>query len=669
MTPSTTRALQRGLLALVVALVTAVAWSVRKPAPPAPGPEPPGAEGGAQATRVGELVLRRFKGENEGLVLKARAMVGQEGAETKFEGVDVELRYVARGEPGKARIRAERCRYAAAEERAAFQGSVHLSTEDGFELETETLVYNGKKGVARTADPARFKRKALSGSSTGLQYRAEEGRLELLADAFLRIEGESGPPTEVRARRAEASRERHELLFMGDVRVEQGSDTLKAGRLNLDLTDDLSAVYRAVAVEDVELRTAGKTRAPGAPVTAKARGPRVLKGRKLDVWFRDDHSLKEATAFPDADLLVLPGPGEPRERRRVRSRVLAFRFDEAGRLTELQAQRDAVVTAEPLEAGASPARTASAGNLIARLEPETGEVVEVVFEKGTEFKEGSRLGRGRSARYDGGRRVLVLEGEPELRDEAEGSELRAQTIEISEAGGDVKARQKVRHTRRASGAGGKRAFLSGQEATTVVVADALEYTAKLRRARYEGNALLRSGKDEVRSRSLVIEEPAPEKRRLEATGEVVSLLHPRAKPGDPKPPAAVEGRAQEMVYEEARREIVYKGDVTLRQGEIRTKSPAAVVVLTAEGDDLESLSAGEPAEIEQGQRRATGRRATYTPRTETVVVVGENAVLKDPDQQVEGRTLTFHVGDDTILVNGQEQVRTEAVIRRQPRSP
>jgi lipopolysaccharide transport protein LptA len=122
-----------------------------------------------------------------------------------------------------------------------------------------------------------------------------------------------------------------------------------------------------------------------------------------------------------------------------------------------------------------------------------------------------------------------------------------------------------------------------------------------------------------------------------------------------------------MVYEEARREIVYKGDVTMHQGDIRTKSPQAVLVLTPDGNDLETLTAGEPAEIEQGQRRATGLRATYTPESETVVVVGDNAVLKDPGQQVEGRTLTFHVGDDRIFVNGQEQVRTEAVIRREPR--
>jgi lipopolysaccharide export system protein LptA len=109
--------------------------------------------------------------------------------------------------------------------------------------------------------------------------------------------------------------------------------------------------------------------------------------------------------------------------------------------------------------------------------------------------------------------------------------------------------------------------------------------------------------------------------------------------------------------------------VTMHQGEIKTTSPKATLTLSPDGNDVETLVAGEPAVIEEGARKASGTRATYTPGTETVVIVGDKVVLEDPGQKVEGRTLTFHVGDDRILVDGQEQVRTEAVIRREPRSP
>jgi LPS export ABC transporter protein LptC/lipopolysaccharide transport protein LptA len=669
MTPATTRTLRHGLLVLVAAVVAAVGWSIRKPeAPPTAVPTPePGA--GAAGTSVGELVFRRFKGESEGFVLKARKMVGQEGDDTHFQEVEVQISYVARGEPGKATVTAKACRVTAGQERAVFQGSVHLSTEDGFELDTETLIYNGNKGVAKTAEPVRFRRKGLSGTSTGLEYRAEDGGLELAADVFLRIEDEKGPKTEVRARSAQGGREEHALRFLGDVDVVQGNDSLKAQRLNLTLDEDLTAVYRAVAVDDVVLSMSGGVAMPGAAGTPKAKGPRVLKAKKLDLWFREDRTIKEATAGPDADLLVRPGPGEPRENRRIQARVLAFHFDDAGRIVEMQAQREVAVTAEPVPPAKGPARTVTSGTLLATFDPETGEARQVDFEKGTEFKEGSRLARGGRARYEGERGVLVLQQGPSLTDEADGTELQAQGIEITGGTGDVAARGTVRHTRRAKATPGRKGFLSGEDAPVVIVSENLDYAAKGRRATYTGKALLRSGKDEVRGDTLVLEEPGPEARRLVATGEVASILNPRPKADGKKPPAAVEGRAKEMVYEEARREIVYNGDVTMRQGDIRTRSPKATLTLSADGRDLETLVAGEPAAIEQGPRKASGARATYTPATETVVIVGDKVVLEDPGQKVEGRTLTFHVGDDKILVDGQEQVRTEAVIRREPRTP
>jgi lipopolysaccharide transport protein LptA/LPS export ABC transporter protein LptC len=651
-------------------VVAAVAISLRRPPPPPPPPLPTGPAAGAAGTSVGGLVFRRFKGEHEGFVLKAEKSLGQQGDDTTFQGVDVELQYMARGKPGKARITADSCRYNPAQERAVFQGKVHVSTEDGFELDSESLIYRGDKGLARTTDPVRFKRKEMSGTATGLEYRAETGALELPADVFLRIEKDSGPPAEVRARRAEGSREEAMIRLTGDVEVVQGSDTLKAQRLNINLNDELTAAYRAVAVDDVELRTAGTTPLPGTTGATKLKGPRVLKAGKLDIWFHDDRSIKEATASPDAELVVMPGPGEVSERRRVKARVLAFRFDEQGRLVELQAQRDAVVTAEPLKGPKQAVRTVSAGNLVATFDPESGDTQKIEFQREVRFAEGQRTARGGRAVFEGGRDVIVLRGDPELRDEAEGSELKARQIEIVQATGDLEAQGEVRHTRRAqAGPSGRKAFLSGEDAMTVILAENLAYTAKGKSARYTGGALLRTGNDEVRGDTLVLEEPSPEKRGLRGSGSVVTRLTPRPKPSEKKPPAPIEARANEMVYEDARRQIIYTGEVTIAQGDIRTKSPKATLTLNASGDDVETLVAGEPVEIEQGRRKANGARATYTPANETVLLVGEKVVLKDPEQQVEGRTLTFRVGDDTILVDGQEQVRTEAVIRRAPKTP
>jgi lipopolysaccharide export system protein LptA len=101
-----------------------------------------------------------------------------------------------------------------------------------------------------------------------------------------------------------------------------------------------------------------------------------------------------------------------------------------------------------------------------------------------------------------------------------------------------------------------------------------------------------------------------------------------------------------------------------RQGDILTLSPEAIVVLTKDGGAVDRLLAGEPVEVQQGGRRATGQRGTYTPSTETFVLVGEKVVLVDVDRRIEGRVLTFQVGSDRIRVDGREEVRTEAVFKR-----
>jgi lipopolysaccharide transport protein LptA len=183
--------------------------------------------------------------------------------------------------------------------------------------------------------------------------------------------------------------------------------------------------------------------------------------------------------------------------------------------------------------------------------------------------------------------------------------------------------------------------------------------------------LLRSGKDEVRSQVLVVEEDAKGARTLSASPGVVSRLHPQQVGGGSgaPPPAPVEGRAREMVYDEGAGRIVYTGDVTLTQGDILTKSPKATLSLTPDGRGVDRLVAGEPVEVQQGTRRATGKQAVYTPANETMLLTGDDVQLVDGQRTTRGRSLTFHVGDDTILVDGREEGRTETILKKEPSQP
>jgi len=670
MTPATLRALRRGLLGFALTVVVAVGWTLRRPgarvarslqASPMP-------RVGKEETRTTGLVFRSFKQGSQSFVLEAESSVGREETGFRLGRVRLKFNYTdnskGTGRQGTSTIASDECDYDPKIARAIFRGHVVLKTDDGFELGSESLTYRGDKGVAKTDAPVEFRRKDISGSSRGAVYSAQDGAVELSADVKVRILGEGGSPAEIESRQAFLDRADGTLRFEGDVHATQGRDALRAERLVLSFEPETQVVLRAVAAGGVDLRTQGGTSMPGLLPT-EGKGPRELKARKLDVAFRSDRSVEQIIAQNDVDLLLLPGPGEPRDRRRVKAaRHLIFDCDGQGRVVAVRGQKDVLLEAEPLEKGGL-VRTVRCRRFEGEIEPDTGKVKTADFAEEVVFTRAGQRAAGSQAHYDGTASVLTLTGGPEVEDER--GTLSARTIALGTESGDVKAEGEVRHVLKSRkghpglfGSGGALTFLSCR---------AFSSLSKARTATYSGDGLLRSGKDEVRAETIAIQEDASGRRELDATGSVVSILNPRSNDPGAKPPAAVEGRADAMKYDERGNAVVYTGSAVIRQGDIVTRSPGATLTLTADGKGIQTMVAGEPVEVQQGDRHASGTRGTYTPGDETMVLVGENAVLQDPKQQSRGRSLTFHVGDDRILVEGQDEGRTETIFQNEPRRP
>jgi LPS export ABC transporter protein LptC/lipopolysaccharide transport protein LptA len=666
MTPAGARTLRRALLASVAAVVILVLWSLRRP-PPLPAPAASGTP--EPGTTMSELVYLRFREGSEAVQVKARAMSGREGASMRLLGCEIVFPFVSRGQPSRATVKAEECLYEPEGQHAWFQGRVRVATEDGLALDTESLEYRGDDGVARTPDLVSFRRRSTSGTARGLEYREEAGRLELLSDVRLRLEKEGVAPTEIGAARAVAQQRRGIVTFSGGVRLVQAGSDLVARRLQLEIDDATETPRRAVAVEDVEVRSGAEP--PGGTPSAARVGERRLRCRRLDVLFRDDGSLLEATAVNRASLSVEPGVLRPAERRRVEAHLLHFAFDEQGRLQRLEGRRAAarrrrrgeavVLSAEAVPPAGEGARRVTCHSFEARMDPTAGRLRDVRFEGDVVFLEPGRRALAPGAEYEEASGRLTLLEQPRLIDEREGSDLRAGRIAVMTRTGSLSAGGGVQQTvTRADPA--RRGFLSTAE-PALLRSQTLDYDAARRTARYRAEALLRAGRDEVRADEIVIEEKRDGSRRLVATGGVVSLLHPRKRSGAGAEPAPVEARSREMVFDEAARRVVYRGETLLRQGDIRTRSPEAVVTLGEEGGSIERVVAGEPVEVEQGRRKASGRQATYTPETETIVLVGDEVVLEEADRRVVGGVLTFQVGADRVRVDGREDVRTEATFK------
>jgi LPS export ABC transporter protein LptC/lipopolysaccharide transport protein LptA len=671
MTPRGARVIRGGLMVVLVGVSATVALSLRRPAAKSAAPSPsPSAPPSREGTRLQGFIHRTVKTDKDGnvresVIVRAESYEGKEQEEQHLKGVQVDLTYMAQGKPGKATITADQGTYVAVQQKAIFQGHVHLVTEDAMELRTDELIYRGDRATVKSDYPTWFKRKDLSGTSHGFDYETETGRLELLKDVDLKIQDNDNPATTIKADHAEGTRGDGLLRFLGGVEVTQGKDRLKSDRLVVNFSDEDHVIHRAQAIDDVELWTSGSTQVPGMTSSSAGSGPRHLTCRRLDLWFRPDRTLQQAVAGPDADLTLMPGPKDPPERKRLRSDVLDFAFDEKGRLEELSTLKDTTFATEPIPPAKTVPRTLECKRFVAKVDPQTGQATIIEFFKDVSFGRGPQRATSQKALYDGAKTTLSLTEDPVLVDQEQGTELHAQTIDIKTETGDVQAREGVKHILRGKSA--MRAGLLGStDDPTLVTAGQMDYTAKTKLASYQHGALLRSGKDEIRAGGLDIQERADGTRRLQASGRVISRMQPKAdKPG--ATPATVESRAAEMTYDEALNRIDYKGDVFIRQGDIQTKSPTATLSLNPDGGSIKTLEAGEPVEVQQADRRATGAKGTYTPSSETMVLVGEKVMLTDASGQVEGRALTFHVGDERVIVDGREEVRTHMIIKQEPR--
>ncbi len=654
-----------GLLVLVSA---AVAWSLRRPGPPQ-GTDTPqaGVRPGQRGMTVAEGSLSRFQDSERGISVTFGSLEGETHRTQRLRDVEVQLPFVERGRAGTATIRADECDYQEQPLSLAFRGNVRVRTDDGFELETESLDYQSMpRRDIRTEAPVRFRRGKASGTAGGMAYRGGED-LQLAGAVHVRIEAEAGPPTRIESGSARVSRERSFIWFDDGVTARQGSRVLRTKRLQMMMTPDFDAVIRAAAVENTDLRIGGRAPLPGA----QAGGEKRIRCRRLNMAFRPNSVLREVSAVNPASLEVLPGPTDPPVRRRIDTAVMHFFFDEQGRLSSLTgrsapsgppAQRRTVLVTRPLSASA-PVKRVESHTFSAAIDPESGRVERATFGGHVAFSEPGRKAWAEHADFDEGAGLIVLRGgDPRVVDEAEGGELRAPNIQLGTRSSAVSASGGVRHTIAGRSSGGA-GLLGGDEPVVFVCRD-FDYDPETKTALYRDGVVIRSGGDEIRAPSVRIAETDQQERRLTALGGVVSTLHPRARDATEASRGGLEIRSRELVYDEKALRAVYSGDVEMRRGEILTKSPEAIVVLTPESGTVERVLAGPPVEVLSGSRRATGERGTYTPHDETFVLEGESVLLEDADGRVTGRSVSFQAGSDRIRVDGQDQARSEAVFKR-----
>lgn len=130
----------------------------------------------------------------------------------------------------------------------------------------------------------------------------------------------------------------------------------------------------------------------------------------------------------------------------------------------------------------------------------------------------------------------------------------------------------------------------------------------------------------------------------------------------------VEVTAERLDFAYEARLLTYEGSVVVKQGEITLRSDRLVVSLDGDGElGLRSIVAEGNVALKLGNRRATGRRAVFDQRAQTVVLSGD-ALLQEGANQVSGDRIVIDLARETSVVHGGEG-RVRAVLYPPTREP
>ena len=605
-------------------------------------------------------------------------------------------------------------------------GDVKLAASDGFELTADHATFNQDDGVVRAPGPVVFRKGRMSGSGVGMSYDKNTDVLTVNEQSRVRTTDEGDKTLmEFSAGTAVLSRQedrlhlersvhvlRHEQVLesdkatakltendeqvtyielRGNGRVAGGSstfDSMTARDIDLDYSDDGQTLEAVVLSGSGAIALRGENGAPG----------RQILGEALNIGVAPDGAVT-SVAGRERVQLDIPG-GQERPARRVRAQSIDA-TGEAGKGMTAARFTDRVEYRE--ESPAAAARVARSRALQVALDGD--QVNNAVFTGSVIFEDQGLRASAARAEYEPTMGVLRLKGAdqgggPRVADEQ--VLIEAESIDVTLEGRRMlasgTAKTILQPATAAAGAKGKdNAKMPGlleQKQPTNVSAASVQYDGDSGRAVYSGAAQLWQGDTAIRGDRITIDRSHGD---LSAVGSARSTLLLNG--------TSSIGRADEIRYDDARRQITYQspagvGDVIATpvapvpvapvpvapapvapapvapvpvapaavataqlsgpQGDLR--SPRIVVHMARTGNGMERLEAYTNVDLHVDVRAATGSRLTYYTADERYVITGvpgKPVKVIEGCHETTGMTLTFFKSTDRIIVEGNEERRTE----------
>ncbi len=627
-----------------------------------------------------QIELTRLDSEGkQAFVLRAAESVGRSGESQTFR--DVEIEFPAGKEKIPMVITADLCEYDSLTSAAHLEGNVVIRDEKSLRVEPSVLDYRKSPDVVWTNEKVRFFRDGLEGESGSLEYEVPGAKFYLRDGVKVRLSKKEGPPVEIESRSATIRRNAKTIQFIDDVFVQQTTRELRCNDLQLFLTEDEDGIEHIEAYENVDLVmvTTSSEIAGDADVddsTQPARGvdhsgllrkpgTKRLLTKKLEVVLREDGETPERMrAMERGKLIVESRPdseGRPVMVRELEGHLLAFDFDDLGRLTQLRGRGGVTLTLAPKSGPESEKKRVEARQFEADFDAETGDLVEARCIKSVQFSHGDVQASAEYGVYTSEKELLTLTESPLLWNQR--ASLEAETIQINVVTGHLEASDNVRSTSTGDRSKNQRGlFPAGNDDPVHFVADHLDYRQGEDLAIYTGAARGFQGDNRIEAQKIILRQTEGE---LEAEGSVRTVFLQSA---DEKAQAGrTVTQAWRLVYRSHENILHYRRNVIMRSDKINLKGTLVDVTLEKPSNDVLEIYAEGDVELEAAEGKARGDNAKYLPKLEEVRVMGDRAQLQDGDKLTEGKELTFFLSDDRIFVDGREQRRTKTIYASKPR--
>jgi lipopolysaccharide transport protein LptA len=568
--------------------------------------------------------------------IRAERTVGFQSGWYTLDNVELEI-YRASG--GVYVLTAPSAEFSAESKEARAEGGVVVRSDDGLEIRTESILFDGRRLTNRI--PVHFRMNQWSGVARGADLDVEEEILRL--DEGVRVAFEGIPPQpgiDLQSELATFYRNRGAAVFEGDVVLERRGDTFRSARVEVETDQERNRL-----------------------VSLEGEGNVVMSIRaKSDLAARDGSELEgDITVDSDRFLTRFDGDGEARaveaigEGRRVRAvlhaeparmvesstmRVLL----EDGRASSLEAFGSAVMTEE------GPSRRRATGErLVVHLDLETGKATSAIFDGGIRYADSINQATAERAVYDireGTVRLAAVPGAaPTL--SSEGQRVSADEIVIDHARGLLRGKGRV-ITRIIGGTGtgsrGDSAMFPSGDGPIFVNSDGIVIRHRDDYAAFSGNVRAWQGSNTLFADELEIGAAG---ESILARGNVRSIL---SNTGDDQA-QPVKSRSGRLLAKRTERRVELAESVVIDSEGRRLSSDRAIFSFDTT-QQLEKVEAiGNVALRENGTGRSgSGTKATYTIATETILLEGSPAEMKEARGGITGSQIIFDMKRDRVDV-------------------